>query len=147
MRVSRGNQVSAGVVQVNINNNWGSICDNEWSDTNTREFTCVVHLLYSLYPFPPSSKCVCVCVLEREREREREKERLTWTIKVCNDQCWACWVIVRHGKNFTVTVFLDTLKAINVKFCLMVLVIELYLFIPLSVTLTIFQGHRSVKQF
>ena len=29
---------------------------------------------------------------------------------------------------------------------MMVLLIELYLFIPLSVTLTIFQGHSSVKQ-
>ena len=30
---------------------------------------------------------------------------------------------------------------------MMVLLIELYLFIPLSVTLTTFQGHSSVKQF
>ena len=40
-----------------------------------------------------------------------------------------------------------TQTALNVKLCLMVLLIELYLFIPLSVTLTIFQGHKSVKQF
>ena len=30
---------------------------------------------------------------------------------------------------------------------MMVLLIELYLFMPLSVTLTMFQCHRSVKQF
>ena len=33
---------------------------------------------------------------------------------------------------------------INVKFCMIVLLIELYLFIPLSVALTIFQGHSNV---
>ena len=37
-------------------------------------------------------------------------------------------------------------NAINVKICMMVLLIELYLFFPLSVTVTIFQGHSSVKQ-
>ena len=30
---------------------------------------------------------------------------------------------------------------------MMVLLIELYLFIPILVTLTIYQGHSSVKQF
>ena len=43
--------------------------------------------------------------------------------------------------------FSDTLNVINVKVCMMVLFIELYLFIPPSLALTIFQGHISVKQF
>ena len=43
--------------------------------------------------------------------------------------------------------WLDTMEVINLKLCMMVLLMELYLFIPLSVTLTTFQGHRSVEQF
>ncbi|KAK7116610.1 hypothetical protein V1264_002264 [Littorina saxatilis] len=39
VRLSRGNQVSAGVVEVIINNNWGSVCDDQWSDRNT-QLTC-----------------------------------------------------------------------------------------------------------
>ena len=39
----------------------------------------------------------------------------------------ASWVIVWHGKNFNVAIFLDTINVINVKLCLMVLLIELYL--------------------
>ena len=39
-------------------------------------------------------------------------------------------------------VFTDTINAINVKLCMLVLLTELYLFIPLSVTLTIFQGQH-----
>ena len=33
------------------------------------------------------------------------------------------------------------------EFCMMVLMIELYLFMPLSVTLSILQGHSNVEQF
>ena len=46
---------------------------------------------------------------------------------------------VRRDKN------LNAIDVINVRLCMMVLLIELYLFIPLSVALTIFQGHSSVK--
>ena len=56
-------------------------------------------------------------------------------------------VIVRRGKDFNITIFLDTINVINVKVCIMVELIELYPFIPLSVTLIVFQGHRSVTQF
>ena len=38
-------------------------------------------------------------------------------------------------------------NVINFKLCMIVLHIVLYLFIALSVTLTLFQGHRSAKQF
>ena len=53
-------------------------------------------------------------------------------------------VIVRRGKNFNVAIFPDTINVIDVKLCMIVLLVELYLIIPLSMT---FQGHRSVKQF
>ena len=43
-------------------------------------------------------------------------------------------------------IFSDTVNVINVKLCMMVLLIKLYLFIPLSVTLTIFYGHSNVEQ-
>ena len=50
-------------------------------------------------------------------------------------------------QNFNVAIVSDTKYVINVKLCMMVLLTEHYLFIPLSVTLIIFQGHSSVKQF
>ena len=50
-------------------------------------------------------------------------------------------------KNFNTGIFSDTITVINVKLCTMALVIDLYAIIPLSVTLTIFQGHSSVNQF
>ena len=36
---------------------------------------------------------------------------------------------------------------INVRQCMMMLLIELYMYIPPSVTLTTFQGHSNVEQF
>ena len=42
-------------------------------------------------------------------------------------------------ENFKTGIFSDTLIAVNVKLCKMVLLVELYLFTPLSVTLTILQ--------
>ena len=41
-------------------------------------------------------------------------------------------------ENFNVGIYSDTINVINVTLCMVVLLIELYLFIPLSVTLTIF---------
>ena len=55
--------------------------------------------------------------------------QVSWLVKNCN------------------TLISDTITVISVKLCMMVLLVELYLFIPLSVTFTIFQGHSSVKQF
>ena len=49
-------------------------------------------------------------------------------------------------ENFNIGIFSDTLNMINVKLCLMVLLNELYLFIPLSMTLTIFESHSNVEQ-
>ena len=36
---------------------------------------------------------------------------------------------------------------VNVKLCKVVLVVDLYLRVPFSVTVTISEGHHSVKQF
>ena len=49
-------------------------------------------------------------------------------------------------ENFNIEIFSDTINVINVKLCMMVLHVELYLLITLSVTLTSLQGHSSVKQ-
>ena len=49
--------------------------------------------------------------------------------------------------NFNIGIYSDTLTVINVKLCMMVLLIELYLYMPLSVTITIFQGHSSQTVF
>ena len=40
-------------------------------------------------------------------------------------------------QNFKVAVFSDTIKMINVKLCMMVVLTELYPFVPLSVTLIV----------
>ena len=50
-------------------------------------------------------------------------------------------------KTFNIGIYFDTMNVINVKLGMMVLLIELYLFIPLSVTLTIIHGHSNIKQF
>ena len=50
-------------------------------------------------------------------------------------------------KNLDIAIFSDTINVINVKICMRMLLIDLYLLIPFSVTLIIFQNHSSVKQF
>ena len=45
--------------------------------------------------------------------------------------------------SFNIVIFSDTINVTNVKLCMMILHIELYLFITLSVTLTLFQGHST----
>ena len=50
-------------------------------------------------------------------------------------------------ENFNIRIYTDTVNVINVKLCIMVLLVEFYLFIPLLVTVTIFKGHSNVKQF
>ena len=58
-------------------------------------------------------------------------------------------VIVQSGKDFNVVIFLDTMYNVivltHVKLCIMIPLIELYLFIPLPIILTIFHGHGNVK--
>ena len=49
-------------------------------------------------------------------------------------------------KNFIIGIYSDTMTVVNIKLCMMVLLIKLYLFIPLSMTLAIFQGLDSIKQ-
>ena len=48
-------------------------------------------------------------------------------------------------RNFNIGIYSDTVNVINVKLCMMILLIELYLFTPFSMTLTIFQHHSSVE--
>ena len=50
-------------------------------------------------------------------------------------------------ENFNMGIFSDTINVINVKVCMMVVLTELYPFIPLSVTFIVFQDHSSDKQF
>ena len=51
------------------------------------------------------------------------------------------------GKNFNVAIYSDTVNMINVKLCMVVVLIKCYPFIQLSVTLIVFEGHSSVKHF
>ena len=55
--------------------------------------------------------------------------------------------VSEYVENFNIGIFSDTINVINVNLCWMILHIELYVFIILSVTLTLFQGDSSVKQF
>ena len=69
-------------------------------------------------------------------------------VSLCNDQ-WQAGRVSVCGQNFDVhvVIFLGSIKMTDVKLCMMVVLIELYPFIPLSVTLILFQGHSSVKIF
>ena len=70
-------------------------------------------------------------------------------VRLCNDQCFADQQVGRLsicGKNLTLQ-FLRTMNIMNIKLCMVVILIELYPFVPLLVTLIVFQGHSSVKQF
>ena len=51
------------------------------------------------------------------------------------------------GKNLNIAIFSDTMNMINVKPWMVVILIELYPFTSPTVTVIIFQGHSSVKQF
>ena len=62
--------------------------------------------------------------------------RLTFRPSVCMWQ-----------KTSNVAFFSDTVNMINAKLCLMVVLIQLYAFLPLSVTLIVLQSHSSVKHF
>ena len=48
---------------------------------------------------------------------------ITWNMWVCNDQCVAGRPA--KGKNFNIMIFSDTMNMINVKLCMMVVLIEL----------------------
>ena len=50
-------------------------------------------------------------------------------------------------KKIAIGLFSDTMNVIDIKLWMVVLHIEVYLLITLLVTLTLFRGHSSVKQF
>ena len=50
-------------------------------------------------------------------------------------------------ENINIGVYTDTINVINVKLCMVVVFIEPYLFITLSLTLTIFHGNSNFEQF
>ena len=52
---------------------------------------------------------------------------------------------VWHFENFNVAIFWDTTNVINVKLCMVVLLIVLFLIMPPSVTHTLFHGHSIVS--
>ena len=64
-----------------------------------------------------------------------------------NLTCFSSVKCLGLSNTLTVGFYSDTKTVINVKLCIMVILTELYLFTPLLVTLTIFQGHSSGKQF
>ena len=63
------------------------------------------------------------------------------------ERIYMFWVCQVSGlvENFNIGVFSDNINVVNVKLCMMILHTELYLFVTLSVTLTLIQGHSSVS--
>ena len=67
--------------------------------------------------------------------------------------------VARLAEKCKIGIYSDTINVINVNLCMivlpqalinvsvLVLLIELYLFRPLSVTLTILKGHSDIEQF
>ena len=53
----------------------------------------------------------------------------------------------RAQKNFNIAIFSDTIIVINVQVCMMVLLTKLDLYIPLSVTLTVFKFELKMLEF
>ena len=49
-------------------------------------------------------------------------------------------------ENLNMGILTDTINVINVRLCMMVLLIKCYMLIPLSATLTKFEGHSNVEQ-
>ena len=63
-----------------------------------------------------------------------QHDKMMRNVQVCNGlYCTIC-------KNFNIAIFSDTIDMINVKLFTMVVLIGLYLFTPLSVTLIVFEG-------
>ena len=87
--------------------------------------------------------CVCVCVCEKESVFSPVKHQALFKKKrdlsfFDAQEKYESYVmmIVWRDKNFNVAIFSDITKITNIKLCMIVLLTELYLFIPLSVTLT-----------
>ena len=55
--------------------------------------------------------------------------------------------VSRLEENVNIGIYSDTINVINVKLCVWIQLTELYLFMPPSMTLTIFQGHSNLEQF
>ena len=74
-------------------------------------------------------------------------------VSLCNDQWWAdrpaCQLASCPAchKNFSVVIFMDTVDVINVRLCIMTLLIKFYLFWALSVTLTINEATAVTNSF
>ena len=68
-------------------------------------------------------------------------------VSLCNNDQWYASQLSVCGKNFYIAIFLDTINMINVKLCMMVVLIELYPFMLFSVTLIVFQGHSFNWKF
>ena len=81
--------------------------------------------------------------------RDAKKQCLTHreNVSLLNGQCLAGRPSVHMCQNINLAIFAVTVNVINVDFCIIVVLIELCLFVPQSVTFILFQGHNSVRQF
>ena len=70
------------------------------------------------------------------------------TVSLCNDECVggkAAGRLSIYGRNSNIVIFSNAISMTDVKLCVMVVLVELYLLIPLSVTLII-SSYGSVKR-
>ena len=54
VRLSRGSAISTGIVEVNIKNTWGPICDNQWTDRNTGTVVVLYCMLQDKWGLKPA---------------------------------------------------------------------------------------------
>lgn len=65
-------------------------------------------------------------------------------------ECRRVFVMTSVGLGMAKTdivILLDTMNVLNVKLCMITILTELYLYVPLLVTFTTFQGHNSIRHF
>ena len=68
-------------------------------------------------------------------------------VNLFNVSVWPAGRVLECGRYFNNVIFLNAINMVSVKLCMVVILVELYSFIPLSVTLIVFQGHSNIQQF
>ena len=105
-----------------------------WDVVNMSVLCTFFSFLFQFYLFFSFSQLSCKFWLYMPTRWLKYNFWLTWKMSIC-------------GKNYNAAIFSNTMNMINAKLSMMVVLIDLYPFIQLSVTLIVFQGHNSVKQF
>ena len=93
-------------------------------------FTQSSCMLYTLSVY--FCKCICLCVWFNSPSFSLTRIQCQVSFTLCNDYCWSNW-----QKSVNVQGSLVTIKAASCKHCTMITSIELYVYIPVSITLAL----------